>query len=80
MAKCTKIYIICVTLLISSQHLNSELVMESKIYNQIVEAVHNVFNNTCMIYMYTIENPMQALGKLSLIRSDLFYCRYKYVL
>lgn len=41
-----------------------QLVADASIYNMVVEAVHNVFNNTCIIFMHTRERPMQSLGEL----------------
>ncbi|XP_058797737.1 probable glutamate receptor [Phymastichus coffea] len=64
MAKYIKYCIIIITILSIGfvQKSKQELIMDSKIYTNVVEAVHNIFNNTCVIYMYTVENPMQALN------------------
>ncbi|KAJ8681897.1 hypothetical protein QAD02_017689 [Eretmocerus hayati] len=39
----------------------TQLVLDAHIYQKVVEAVHTIFNNTCVIFMYTVERPMQAL-------------------
>ncbi|XP_031787913.1 glutamate receptor [Nasonia vitripennis] len=44
-----------------SQPTEPQLVMEAHLYMKIMESVHTIFNNTCVIIMYTIEDPMQAL-------------------
>jgi hypothetical protein len=51
---------------------DAQLVMKNQIYMHVVEAVHTIFNNTCVIFMYTAENPMQSLGKYFLIITLLF--------
>ncbi|KAL7301179.1 hypothetical protein TKK_0006150 [Trichogramma kaykai] len=53
-------YFLCFFLALTS--VKAQLVHEAKIYHLIAEAVHNVFNNTCLIFMYTVENPMRNLG------------------
>ena len=32
------------------------------VYYSIVETVHNYFNNTCIIYLHTYDNPMEKLS------------------
>lgn len=41
---------------------NQQLIRPVNVYTSIIEAIHLIFNNTCIIFMHTVDEPIKSQG------------------